>query len=384
MTVLTIVVVALGASAKDELLRGRATVIQGQPPWSPGAKAASDRYESLRNGQMHPRIDPMQAIINGYVPPGMSPQQSAIIYSGLPNNVKLAPPMPQPGSAEWVARMAGEPTDPLASLAQGVSRNDVQAANEKMFQSYMRERFGPVAIAPLHRDPNQSSMKTTAAQSHIKRDHQMSLIQPQYGFDGGKNGPHSIREMTDSSGNVVAEYGYDPYGRQTRIAGSGPDADFGYASMYVHQPSGLNLTAYRAFDPSLGRWLSRDPIQDKTFRLMPKSPEPRDPTRTLASAAHKRRSRFDPKEVNPYAYVANNPVNWSDPTGLSIGMPKPWRPPTNPIHPPPPGEPGAPGDLYDCYDWCADHNMTLDDYRDCCAWCDEHYVPDPECKNKGK
>jgi RHS repeat-associated protein len=32
------------------------------------------------------------------------------------------------------------------------------------------------------------------------------------------------------------------------------------AGMYVHQRSGLNLTLVRAYSPSLGRWLSRDPL----------------------------------------------------------------------------------------------------------------------------
>ncbi len=93
----------------------------------------------------------------------------------------------------------------------------------------------------------------------------------------------SVREMTDGSGTIQARYDYDPYGRQTLIAGT-MSADFGYAGMYVHQPSGLNLTLYRAYDPDLGRWLSRDP---------------------LAEAAG----------LNLYAYVANNPINLLDPYG---------------------------------------------------------------------
>jgi RHS repeat-associated protein len=34
----------------------------------------------------------------------------------------------------------------------------------------------------------------------------------------------------------------------------------GYAGMFYHARSGLYLTHYRAYDPRLGRWLSRDPI----------------------------------------------------------------------------------------------------------------------------
>jgi RHS repeat-associated protein len=94
----------------------------------------------------------------------------------------------------------------------------------------------------------------------------------------------SVREMTDSSGTIQARYSYDPYGRMTQISG-GLSADFGYAGMYYHAPSGLNLTLYRAYDSDLGRWLSRDP---------------------LAEGAG----------LNLYAYVANNPINLFDPYGM--------------------------------------------------------------------
>ena len=70
--------------------------------------------------------------------------------------------------------------------------------------------------------------------------------------------PGSIREMTDGSGNVQAELSYDAYGRMIQLRTLTPD--FGYAGMYVHQRSGLNLTATRAYSAGLGRFISRDPI----------------------------------------------------------------------------------------------------------------------------
>jgi RHS repeat-associated protein len=66
----------------------------------------------------------------------------------------------------------------------------------------------------------------------------------------------SLREATDTSGNVVGRYDYDTYGLMTVNQGGPPR--FGFAGMYYHQPSGLSLTKYRAYDPTLGRWESRD------------------------------------------------------------------------------------------------------------------------------
>jgi RHS repeat-associated protein len=100
----------------------------------------------------------------------------------------------------------------------------------------------------------------------------------------------SIREVTNSSGTVQARYDYDPYGRRTKV-GEGVDADVGFTGHYYHQPSALNLALYRAYDANLGRWISRDPAENA--ESLQEGP-------------------------NLYSYVANNPVKWIDPLGLSL------------------------------------------------------------------
>jgi RHS repeat-associated protein len=106
----------------------------------------------------------------------------------------------------------------------------------------------------------------------------------------------SVREMTDRSGNVVASYEYDPWGRMTKVNGA-KEASFGYADYYVHAPSGLNLTVYRAYDSELGRWLSRDPIGEN--------------------------SGVNGYGINLYAYGRNNPTTLIDPLGLAESCPDP-------------------------------------------------------------
>jgi RHS repeat-associated protein len=93
--------------------------------------------------------------------------------------------------------------------------------------------------------------------------------------------------VTDAVGNVLARHEYDPYGRRTLVAGTDL-ADFGYTGHYVHQPSGLHLALYRAYDADLGRWLNRDPIGEAGG-------------------------------INLYGYVLNDPVNWLDLFGLAPG-----------------------------------------------------------------
>jgi RHS repeat-associated protein len=97
----------------------------------------------------------------------------------------------------------------------------------------------------------------------------------------------SVRELTDSTAAIRTRYDYDPYGYRTKLSGD-LESEFGYTGYYYHQPSGLSLALYRAYEPSIGRWLSRDP---------------------LAGAAG----------VNLYDYVANDPAIRIDPLGLT------WR-----------------------------------------------------------
>jgi RHS repeat-associated protein len=94
----------------------------------------------------------------------------------------------------------------------------------------------------------------------------------------------SVRELTDGSATVRARYGYSPFGVRERLAGD-LNSDFGFTGHYDHPWGGLNLTRYRAYDPRLGRWLSRDPIGESGVG-------------------------------NRYAYVENDPLNKTDVLGL--------------------------------------------------------------------
>jgi RHS repeat-associated protein len=93
----------------------------------------------------------------------------------------------------------------------------------------------------------------------------------------------SVRELTDSSAAVRAEYAYAPFGASAKLAGD-LEANFGFTGDFRHLPSGLDLTLYRAYDAGNARWLSRDQIGERGG-------------------------------VNFYAYVGNNPINRIDPSG---------------------------------------------------------------------
>jgi RHS repeat-associated protein len=93
----------------------------------------------------------------------------------------------------------------------------------------------------------------------------------------------SIRGTVAPNGTQQGSTSYTAYGQTDRS--SGVQADKGYAGMFLHEPSGLYLTWYRAYDPVTGRWLSRDPIGERGG-------------------------------INLYGYVLQDPVNGIDPLGL--------------------------------------------------------------------
>ena len=94
----------------------------------------------------------------------------------------------------------------------------------------------------------------------------------------------SIRELVDAAGTVQAEYRYSTYGEQTKVSGN-LDSDWGYAGLWHHQASGLDLATYRAYDAANKRWISRDPLGEGV-------------------------------DANLYRYCKNSPVGCLDPEGL--------------------------------------------------------------------
>ena len=79
-------------------------------------------------------------------------------------------------------------------------------------------------------------------------------------------------------------YSYDPYGNALQT--TAPLTDFGYAGMFYNADSGLYLAQYRAYNPAIGRWLSRDPLGERSNQY-----------------------------ANLYTYVGNDPVSNIDPSG---------------------------------------------------------------------
>nr|WP_253203981.1 RHS repeat-associated core domain-containing protein [Methylosinus sp. KRF6] len=105
----------------------------------------------------------------------------------------------------------------------------------------------------------------------------------------------SVRRVFTSAINAPT-YSFDPYGNALQV--TLPLANFGYAGMLYNADSELSLTHFRAYNSTVGRWLSRDPIGE-------------------AGATG----------WNLYTYAGNSPVVYVDPDGLQeilLGRIPPW------------------------------------------------------------
>ena len=104
-----------------------------------------------------------------------------------------------------------------------------------------------------------------------------------YTFDERGN----TAQRLNSSAAVQSSDLYDAYGVRTSANNTTDFVGFGGQAGYYSYASGLILCTHRYYDPSNGRWLTRDPMG-------------------YAGG------------VNLYGYVQNSPVGWDDPLGYDM------------------------------------------------------------------
>jgi RHS repeat-associated protein len=93
--------------------------------------------------------------------------------------------------------------------------------------------------------------------------------------------------VDSATGTTAANYEYGPFGEPLKATGSAATANpFRFSTKYTDSETGLLYYGYRYYNPSLRRWISRDPIQERGG-------------------------------VNLYGMVRNSPVNQWDLLGLA-------------------------------------------------------------------
>lgn len=89
---------------------------------------------------------------------------------------------------------------------------------------------------------------------------------PRYWYVYNAHG--DVANLVDATGAVVATYAYDTWGNLTSVSESIPNAN-GWVNLYRYDgrdgvrydaADGLYWMRVRAYDPSVGRFISRDPL----------------------------------------------------------------------------------------------------------------------------
>ncbi len=94
--------------------------------------------------------------------------------------------------------------------------------------------------------------------------------------------------LTDSNGTLVSTYQYDPYGNLLSSTGSVTNP-WRFASGYFDSSTGLYKYGTRYYNPGFGRWSQQDPLRGQLN---------------------------DPTSLNRYLYAGDDPVNFTDPSGM--------------------------------------------------------------------
>jgi RHS repeat-associated protein len=122
------------------------------------------------------------------------------------------------------------------------------------------------------------------------------------------DGLGSITALTDRQGQVVQKYEYDSFGNLKEGLGF-IDQPYTYTGREWDKETGLYYYRARYYDPTIGRFINRDPIG------------------ILGNIYNNQYNvsfdQYVSSVQNTYAYTENNPVNYIDPSGLwslSVGV----------------------------------------------------------------
>jgi RHS repeat-associated protein len=146
-----------------------------------------------------------------------------------------------------------------------------------------------------------------------------------------QDGQANVTHVTDSAGNPACSYSYDSFGRivttSTAAAscqGSSVANPFAFAGREYDSESGLYHMRARYYDPSLGRFLSADPLDVANLLLAGQNRRAGLALLPSASAALVRypglQALRNPQQLNLYSYALNNPLAHRDPSGLTCGV----------------------------------------------------------------
>ncbi|MEU3064315.1 ricin-type beta-trefoil lectin domain protein [Streptomyces subrutilus] len=188
-----------------------------------------------------------------------------------------------------------------------------QAAQQWLPQNDTRHIYGPTGQRLLTIQGKQATLNLGEAQVTVQQGGVLVRSERSYAAPGGSvlryangtGGEALVAQTQDHQGSAYTEVvlaegmavrvrKQDPFGNQRGVdtAGVNFQESKGFLGMTRDDASGFQPLGARLYDPLVGRFLSADPLLDLN----------------------------DPLQSNGYTYAHNNPVTYSDPTGLAISL----------------------------------------------------------------
>jgi RHS repeat-associated protein len=164
----------------------------------------------------------------------------------------------------------------VTTTTQYLVEDDV---NPTGYPQVLDELTGPIGSAAVTRT-------YTYGLQRISQDQIAGNVLSYYQYDGGG----SVRQLTNSVGQVTDSYEYDAFGNSFTKVGTTPN-NYLYRGEQFDSDLGLYYLRARYYNPATGRFLSRDPLVGQSW---------------------------DPKSLHKYLYAGGDPVNAEDPTGKGL------------------------------------------------------------------
>ena len=161
----------------------------------------------------------------------------------------------------------------VTTTTQYLVEDDV---NPTGYPQVLDELTGPIGSAAVTRT-------YTYGLQRISQDQIAGNVLSYYQYDGGG----SVRQLTNSVGQVTDSYEYDAFGNSFTKVGTTPN-NYLYRGEQYDSDLGLYYLRARYYNPATGRFLSRDPEDG---------------------------GAIDPGSLHKYLYANGDPVNGWDPDG---------------------------------------------------------------------
>jgi RHS repeat-associated protein len=118
----------------------------------------------------------------------------------------------------------------------------------------------------------------------------LELTQGGAQYDYLYDGKGNVSALIDANQNIVESYSYDSFGKLLSKSGT-VDQPYMFSTKPYYEGYGKSYYGYRFYDPISGKWMSRDPKEEKA-------------------------------DINLYRAMSNSAINYTDPNGeYGIALP---------------------------------------------------------------